>query len=315
MRIGRTFDDQAMRVSALLSRREASGEARPGAASDFRRLLEEIRRRVIGHPVIADNRYLKRFARGATLAQARHELRQFSVFAIHFDVAQARLIANAPTRETYLLRLKILLNEKGIPYARGFDGELTGRWSERTVHFTWLENMARGLGLGFREIGKMRLAHAGTRQFVDRVMELYASEDPSTALGAAFAIENWAANALWGPWITGMRRLNRRLAHPVNLGYLTYHRTEERHHSRSTLDELAASFPELGFDARRFLSGAGRILTEGVAVYYRWQAATSPGWGGNRSGDLSKKTQGVVWDVFRDEARVRAATERFSGTG
>lgn len=271
------FEEQARRAIAAVARREAAGEVRRGAARDFERLLEGIRRRVIGHPVIADNRYLARFARGVTLAQARHELQQFSVFAIHFDVAQAKLVANAPTREAYRRRLKILLNEKGIPYARGFDGELTGRWDERTVHFSWLENMARGLGLGFHEIGKMRLAHGGTRRFVERTLELYASDDPSTASGAAFGIENWAANALWDPWIVGMRRLNRRLARPVNLGYLTYHRAEERHHSQSTLDELAGSFLEPGFDARKFLAGAERILTEGVAAYYRWQLATLPG--------------------------------------
>ena len=38
--------------------------------------------------------------------------------------------------EAYLERLKVLLNEKGIPYEQGFEGELTGKWKLGTVHFT-----------------------------------------------------------------------------------------------------------------------------------------------------------------------------------
>ena len=105
---------------------------------------------------------------------------------------------------------------------------------------------------------------------------MYASTDQSTALGASFAIENWAANSLWKPWIAGMKKLNSTLVRPVNLSYLTYHDLEEEHHSQATLDELLENFREPWFDAKRFLAGAEQILTDGVEAYYVSQLATLP---------------------------------------
>lgn len=252
------------------------GQMSQESAAGFAQLLVDACARVLCHPIVANNRYLERFSQGVTLAQARHEVQQFSVFAAHFDVAQAKLIANAPTLEAYLERLKVLLNEKGIPYKHGFEGELTGRWSLITVHFTWLRNMAAGLGLGFEDLAKIWIALPGTKAFVDAVFDLYASTDQNQALGASFGIENWAANSLWKPWIAGMERLNARLEKPVNLGYLTYHDQEEEHHSQATLDELLENYREPWFDAERFLSGAEEILTHGVQAYYVSQLENLP---------------------------------------
>jgi hypothetical protein len=254
----------------------AQGEMTPEAATDFQQLLIDACARVMCHPIVASNHYLERFCEGVTFAQARHELQQFSVFAAQFDVAQAKLVANAPTQEAYEERLKVLLNEKGIPYKNGFEGELTGRWGLETVHFTWLRNMATGLGLKFEDLGKIWLALPGTKAFVNATFECYANTDPSTALGASFGIENWAANNLWKPWIAGMRKLNATLSPSVNLGYLTYHDSEEEHHSQATLDELLENFREPWFNAEHFLSGAEQILTEGVQAYYESQLATLP---------------------------------------
>ena len=234
----------------------------------FQRLLTAIAKRVISHPIVKENRYLERFSKGVTLSQARHELQQFSIFAHNFDVAQAMLVTNAPTFESYQKRLQVLLNEKGIPYANGFEGELTGHWKQETVHFQWLLNMAEGLKLSFHEVGKVWLALPGAAQFVDATFRYYAGVDQSVSLGAAFAIENWAANNLWTPWIAGMKKLNASLEKPINLGYLTYHEAEERHHSQSTIDELFDQFSEPWFDAQRFLQGAEGILDEGVLPYY-----------------------------------------------
>src|SRR3954452_6215972 len=114
---------QADRVLAEVHELVEKGEMSRAAALDFAQLLVDACARVLCHPIVASNRYLERFAQGVSVAQARHELQQFSVFAAHFDVAQAKLVANAPTREAYLERLKVLLNEKGIPYAHGFEGD------------------------------------------------------------------------------------------------------------------------------------------------------------------------------------------------
>ena len=159
--------------------------------AEFQQLLVDICVHVMCHPIVASNNYLDRFADGITEAQAQHECQQFSVFALQFDVAQAKLVANAPTEEAYTERLQVLLNEKGIPFADGFEGELTGNWTNGTVHFNWMLNMAKGLGLGFEEIGKIWIAKAGTKEFVDATYNLYGSIDPNIASGAAFAIENW----------------------------------------------------------------------------------------------------------------------------
>ena len=127
-----TQADQVLeKVRGLVDR----GELSLHAASDFQQLLVDA---AGAGPLPSDHRqqpYLERFAQGVTLAQARHEIQQFSVFGLQFDVAQAKLVANARTPEAYFERLKVLLNEKGIPYTDGFEGELTGQWSPATVHF------------------------------------------------------------------------------------------------------------------------------------------------------------------------------------
>jgi hypothetical protein len=270
------FVEQADRALAEAEELTQKGELTRASADGFAKLLTDACKRVLCHPIVANNRYLKRFAQGVTFAQARHEVQQFSVFAAHFDVAQAKLVANAPTEEAYQERLKVLLNEKGIPYEHGFEGELTGRWSLKTVHFTWLRNMGTGLGLGFEDVAKIWIGQPGTVAFVNAVFDCYASTDQNTALGASFGIENWAANSLWKPWIAGMKKLNDTLPKPVNLGYLTYHDREEEHHSQATLDELLENYREPWFDASKFLAGAEKILTEGVQAYYVSQLATLP---------------------------------------
>jgi hypothetical protein len=270
------FTAQADRVLEEVHQLVAEGSMTPDAAGDFEQLLVDTCAHVMCHPIVASNLYLQRFSQGVTLAQARHELQQFSVFAAQFDVAQAKLVANAPTEEAYDERLNVLLNEKGIPYQHGFEGELTGRWSRDTVHFTWLRNMAAGLGLTFADLAKIWIGLPGTVAFVNATFESYASTDQNLALGASFGIENWAANNLWKPWISGMKQLNATLPKPINLGYLTYHDSEEEHHSQATLDELLENFRRPWFDAARFLEGAKHILTSGVEAYYTSQLATLP---------------------------------------
>lgn len=270
------FAEQADRALARIRGQVEAGKMTRDKAVAFQQLIVDACAHVMCHPIIAGNRYLERFAQGVSLAQARHELQQFSVFALQFDVAQAKLVANAPTWEAYKERLKVLLNEKGIPYTDGFEGELTGKWSPATVHFHWLMNTAKGLDLGFEDLGKIWIGRPGTRTFVECTFDTYASTDRNTALGASFAVENWAANSLWTPWIAGMKKLNRALERPVDLGYLTYHEAQEEHHSQATIDELYETFLSPDFDHDTFFAGADKILNEGVLVYYQSQLETLP---------------------------------------
>ena len=270
------FVKQAEQVLERVRGRVRDGEMSDEKASSFQKLLVKSCRRILCHAVVSDNRYLTRFAGGVTQSQARHELQQFSVFAVQFNAAQALLVANSPTLESYQERLNVLLNEEGIPYADGFEGELTGKWNLQTVHFTWLRNMGQGLDLKFEDLGKIWLALPGTKALVDAVFKYYASVDQNTALGASFGIENWAANYLWDPWIAGMEKLNATRDKPVDIGYLTYHKLEERHHSQATLDELLENFMQPFFDAETFLEAGEAILSQGVQAYYESQLATLP---------------------------------------
>lgn len=270
------FASQADRVLDDVLERLLRGEMSEEQVGEFQQLLVDACARVMCHPIIAGNNYLQRFSQGVTFAQARHEIQQFSVFGLQFDVAQAMLVANAPTQEAYRERLQVLLNEKGIPYTDGFEGELTGKWSLATVHFTWMQKTASGLGLKFEDIGKIWHALPGTKAFVQTTFDNYASTDQNVSLGASFAIENWAANSLWTPWIAGMKKLNAALKNRVDLGYLTYHEAEEKHHSQATLDELFEAFLGPWFDAEQFLHGAETMLTDGVQAYYVSQLASLP---------------------------------------
>lgn len=272
----RLFAQQADRVLENVRGLVQCNEMQIEQAHEFQQLIVDACAWVMCHPIIASNNYLERFGKGVTMAQARHEIQQFSVFGLQFDVAQAKLVANSPTYESYQERLKVLLNEKGIPYKDGFEGELTGRWSPATIHFSWMQETAQGLGLTFEDLGKIWIAQPGTKAFVEATFNTYANTDQNTALGASFAIENWAANGLWTPWIAGMKKLNATLEKPVNLGYLTYHEAQEAHHSQATLDELFENFREPWFDPATFLEGGESILTGGVQAYYESQLATLP---------------------------------------
>lgn len=242
----------------------------------FQQLLVDIAARVLSHPVIAANRYLERFADGVTEAQARHECQQFSVFTIHLDVARAKAVANAPTLQHYQEQLYVLLNEKGVPFEKGYGDELTGVWTPESVHFAWIQKMAEGLGLTFDQIGKIWLAQPGTVALVETTMETYAGADASIARGAAFALNCWSTNMLWKPWIAGMEQLNESRSRPVNISYLYYHECEQEHRSQKTIDRLWNDFGQTWFDASRFLTGAERILTDGVQAYYVSQLETLP---------------------------------------
>lgn len=245
----------------------------------FQALLQKIGLRIINHPIISNNRYLARFGEGKlTQAQARHEAQQFSVFAIQFNAAQAQLVANSQTEEEWLERTKILANEMGAPYSHGFDGDLKGTWNIKYNHHTWLLDMCKDLGLEFSDIGKLWVANAGSKAFLDAIFKHYTHSDPNISSGATFGIENWAANNLWKPWLSGMNAYNSQQAegNKVSLSYIKYHDIEERHHSQATITELLANFIEPWFDAEKFLDSAEKILTEGVQAYYEGQLATLP---------------------------------------
>ena len=63
------------------------------------------------------------------------------------------------------------------------------------AHFEWLLRFGQPLGLTFNDMGKRRHGTASTLLFCDELFRLYGSDDYNEAMGAAFAVENWAAAA------------------------------------------------------------------------------------------------------------------------
>lgn len=256
----------------------ANGEMSPQQAKNFQAFLVKIGKAVMNHPIIAKNAYLERFRQGVTPAQARNELQQFSVFAFQFNVSLAKMIANADSLEEWETYTTILANEMGAPFAQGFDGELKGTFSLKHNHHNWLFDNAKDLGMSFKDIGGLDVAHSGTKAFVKAIDRYYTSPDRNVRGGAAFAIENWAAAKFWPLWLEGVKTMNKSLPAQdrVGLSYIKYHDTEERHHSKETIDELLEAFTTEGFEPNTFLNSAVTMLNEGVQAYYESQLASTP---------------------------------------
>jgi hypothetical protein len=257
----------------------------PDRLDAFRRRVDEL---VAHHPVVLDNPYTKRFARGdAPLAEVRHLTVQFSVFSHEFVVAQLRKVLNAGDLATYRAGKEILLNELGVVFKppKGHDGDSPdpslvategtvdgGRFRFQAAHFEWLLRFAEPLGLGFNDLGKRRLATAPTLFFCDELLRLYGSEDPVVAEGASYAVEHWAAAGFWKELIGGLERFQQREDLTLNLSFFTWHDRVEDQHAAHTSDELVATYEMDGFDEDRFIA-AGHEMLDGVLAFWAGLAA------------------------------------------
>jgi hypothetical protein len=247
----------------------------------LRRQIDDL---VAHHPVVARNRYTRWFARGeATRGEVRHLAVQFSVFSHLFVEAQLRKVINAADLDTYRSGKEILLNELGVVFnpgratagATGTDPELVategtvdgGRFRFGAAHFEWLLRFAAPLGLGFDELGKRRHGSAPTLFFCDELLEVYGSEDASTAEGASYAVEHWAAAGFWKELIAGLETFKTRECAGLPLAFWTWHDKVEDQHASHTDDELVEAFAQPWFDEERFLAGATRML-DGVQAFW-----------------------------------------------
>ena len=246
---------------------------------------DTVRGLVARHPVVVDNTYTRWFATGAaTDDEVRHLTVQFSVFSHQFLEAQLRKVINAADLGTYRAGKEILMNELGVLFkppsaARGAEdgvdpalvsteGSVDGsRFRFAAAHFEWLLRFAAPLGLGFDQLGKRRHATASTLRFCDELLRIYGSEDPSTAEGASYAVEHWAAAGFWKELIAGLTAVQRRRHPDLNLAFWTWHDKVEDQHAAHTDDELASAVTLPGFDGGKFLAGAADIL-DGVQAFW-----------------------------------------------
>jgi hypothetical protein len=245
------------------------------------------RQLVASHPVVVANTYTRWFATGAATAdEVRHLTVQFSVFSHQFVEAQLRKVINAADLETYRAGKEILMNELGVifkpapgsgtsgavdggdPALVATDGSVDGsRFRFAAAHFEWLLRFASPLGLGFDQLGKRHHATASTLRFCDELLRIYGSEDASTAEGASYAVEHWAAAGFWKQLIAGLTVLQQEQYPDLNLAFWLWHDKVEDQHAAHTDDELAQAIDLPGFDEARFLAGAAEML-DGVYAFW-----------------------------------------------
>lgn len=219
------------------------------------------------HPVVRTNRYTAWFSRGeATPDELRAFTVQFSVFSHLFIEAQLRKCINAPDRQSYRAGKEILLNELGVVFAPSGSVE-GGTFRFSAGHFEWLAHFAETLGLGWSEIGKRSLGTPATLAFCDALVEWYGSNDPSSAAGASYAIEHWAAAGFWKDLIRGLRLVKARRMPDLPLGFWTWHDALEDQHAAHTDDELLEAFQYSDFSPSRFVA-SGRAMLDAVAGFW-----------------------------------------------
>ena len=265
------------------------------SSKDFDRLRGSIESRFMQHCVITDNAYAKWFSRGDfSLDHLRHFTVQFSVFSNQFLLAALNRVINADSLETARQGKEILMNELGVIYNRGgrtsndqqaamteekkdregdpalvsTEGTVDGgKFRFQAAHFEWLLNFGKPLALSFDQMGKRRHGTRPTLAFCDRLFELYGSDGYNRAMGAAFAVENWAAAGFWKQLISGLEKIKARQVPGLPLAFFTWHDRIEDLHKEHVWEELRECYYHPQFQEAPFLQ-AGVKMLDGVKVFW-----------------------------------------------
>ena len=268
------------------------------AEKNFDAFKETIEQKFMRHPVVTDNAYTAWFARGAmTLDQLRHFTVQFSVFSNQFLLAALNRAINADTLQATRESKEILMNELGVIYNdRGAKGHAAsgesapaassnhdregdpalvstegtvdgGTFRFQAAHFEWLLRFGQPLGLTFDDIGKRRHGTPSTLFFCDELFRLYGSDDYNEAMGAAFAVENWAAAGFWKELIAGLERVKREQVPTLPLAFFTWHDKIEGQHKSHVWDELRECYESPKFREEPFIR-AGIKMLDGVRAFW-----------------------------------------------
>jgi len=260
----------------------------------FKRTIEH---EFMHHPVVTNNEYTRWFAHGdMSLDHLHHFTVQFSVFSNQFLLAALNRVINADTLRAAHESKEILMNELGVIYSKGgaHNGERTearrasvadtdregdsalvstegtvdgGTFRFQAAHIEWLLRFGQPLGLTFDDIGKRRHGTAETLFFCDELFRLYGSEDYNEAMGAAFAVENWAAAGFWKELIAGLEKIKRERIPDLPLAFFTWHDKIEELHKAHVWDELRDCYESAKFAEEPFVR-AGVIMLNGVKVFW-----------------------------------------------
>jgi hypothetical protein len=103
--------------------------------------------------------------------------------------------------------------------------------------------------------------------FCDELFRLYGSDDYNEAMGAAFAVENWAAAGFWKELISGLERVKREQVPTLPLAFFTWHDKIEEQHKAHVWDELRECYDSPKFREEPFIR-AGVKMLEGVKTFW-----------------------------------------------
>jgi hypothetical protein len=269
------------------------------AGKNFEAFKQTIEQKFMGHPVVTRNDYTAWFARGdIPLDHLRQFTVQFSVFSNQFLLAALNRVINADTLRSARESKEILMNELGVIYNKGGNGDESreaargagvprldedregdpalvstegtvdgGKFRFQAAHFEWILHFAQSLGLTFDDLGKRRHGVPSTLRFCDELFRLYGSDDYNEAMGAAFAVENWAAAGFWKELISGLGKIKAAQVPQMPLAFFAWHDKIEDLHKSHVWDELKECYESAKFREEPFIS-AGVTMLDGVKVFW-----------------------------------------------
>ncbi|RPI51928.1 MAG: hypothetical protein EHM55_17740 [Acidobacteria bacterium] len=159
-------------------------------------------------------------------------------------------------------------DREGDPALVSTEGTVDGgRFRFQAAHFEWLLRFGGSLGLTFDDMGKRRHGSPSTLHFCDELFRLYGSDDYNQAMGAAFAVENWAAAGFWKELIAGLEHLKATQVPDMPLAFFTWHDKIEEQHKAHVWDELRECYESPKFREEPFLKAGVRML-DGVKVFW-----------------------------------------------
>ena len=264
------------------------------ATKNFEAFKKRIDREFMHHSVVTSNDYTGWFSQGEiSLDHLRHFAVQFSVFSNQFLLAALNRVINADTLEAARESKEILMNELGVIYNKGNGkggdrGTLSdedkdrqgdpalvstegtvdgGTFRFRAAHFEWLLRFGHPLGLTFDNMGKRRHGTKSTIFFCDELFDLYGGGDYNEVMGAAFAVENWAAAGFWKELIAGLQKVKAESVPELPLAFFTWHDKIEEQHKEHVWEELKDCYDHSKFREEPFIR-AGVTMLDGVKAFW-----------------------------------------------
>ncbi len=276
------FADKQHLIGITSHTLEAIIEQKPGYSVEkgqrFISFYSRIKLELLQHSVICNNKYTSWFSSGdMTSLHLKEFIIQFSVFSNLFLIAQLLKTINADSLDSMRASKQILVNELGVVYRNNHknsdslvssEGTVEGgTYHFRAAHFEWLLQLAKSIGLEFKDIGKRRHGTKSTLFFCDELNRLYANEDYVISQASSFAVENWAAAGFWKELIAGFTQYEKKSNKDVPLFFFTSHDKIEAQHAKHTLDELEDIYFDRDINEDDFIASGNEML-DAVNVFW-----------------------------------------------